>query len=181
MKAQSFRTLLAILFVLLSSSFARQESQEGNSGYNLILAEELLKKIARKEMFVLVDCRPEEEYRAGHIPGAVNVSLDSYLFGEETIVKSAMEKVKESEGREIHFVLVDSKTGEEYMPRTKILELMKYLPQDRDREVIFYCRRSSCTRSPLAARWTVALGYRNVWRYEGGWEEWSEKKLPVEK
>jgi rhodanese-related sulfurtransferase len=108
MKAQSFRILLAIFFVLLSSSFARQESQEGNSGYNLILAEE-------------------------------------------------------------------------HMPKTKILELMKYLSHDRDREVVFYCRQSSCTRSPMAARWALALGYRNIWRYEGGWEEWSEKKLPVEK
>jgi thiosulfate/3-mercaptopyruvate sulfurtransferase len=181
MNVQSFRILLVILFVLVSLSFARQRPREDNLGYNLILAEELRDKIARKEMFILVDCRPEEEYQAGHIPGAVNVSMDSYTFAGETMVKSEMEKIKESVGREIHFVLIDSKTGEEYMPKTKILELMRYLPQDRDGEVIFYCRRLSCTRSPMAARWAVALGYKNVWRYEGGWEEWSEKKYPVEK
>ncbi len=79
------------------------------------------------------------------------------------------------------FVLVDSATGEEYMPQTKILELVASLPQNKHEEVIFYCRRPDCTRSPLAARWALALGYRNVFRYEGGWEVWAEKKYPVEK
>ena len=46
--------------------------------------------------------------------------------------------------------------------------------------MIFTCRRPSCTRSPLAARWALSLGYTNVYRYEGGWQEWSEKSLPVE-
>jgi 3-mercaptopyruvate sulfurtransferase SseA len=33
----------------------------------------------------------------------------------------------------------------------------------------------------MAIRWAAALGYRNVRRYEGDWEEWSKKKYPVER
>jgi len=33
----------------------------------------------------------------------------------------------------------------------------------------------------VAARWAAALGYRNVFKYKGGWEVWIEKKYPVEK
>ena len=58
---------------------------------------------------------------------------------------------------------------------------MRVLPENRDDEVILYCRRPDCTRSPLAARWAIALGYRKVTRYEGGWEDWKKKGYPVEK
>jgi rhodanese-related sulfurtransferase len=33
----------------------------------------------------------------------------------------------------------------------------------------------------MAARWIVPLGYKNVYRYAGGWKEWIVKKYPVEK
>ncbi len=29
---------------------------------------------------VLIDVRPEEEYRAGHIPGALSIPVDLFLF-----------------------------------------------------------------------------------------------------
>jgi glyoxylase-like metal-dependent hydrolase (beta-lactamase superfamily II) len=66
------------------------------------------------------------------------------------------------------------------MPQSKLEELMVHLPKDKNQEVIFYCRRASCARSPLAARWASSLDYTEVTRYEGGWQDWSEKKLPVE-
>jgi len=158
-----------------------QELRKDEVEYNEIIAERLLSKIERGEEFVLIDCRPENEYKAGHIPGAVNISIDSFAFDKDTLVKDSIEKIKVSAGREIHFVLVDSVTGEEYMPQTKILELVALLPENEDEEVIFYCRRQNCTRSPLAIRWASALGCRNVFRYGGGWEGWTEKKYPVEK
>ncbi|MDQ3639572.1 MAG: rhodanese-like domain-containing protein, partial [Actinomycetota bacterium] len=46
-----------------------------------VCAEELLQK-TREESVVLLDVRPEEEYRAGHIPGARSVPmerLEAYL------------------------------------------------------------------------------------------------------
>ena len=152
-----------------------------NLQYSLITAEELLKKVKKKEKMILIDCRPEEEYRAGHIPGAVNVSIDSYAFGNTSVLKKEIGKIIDDVGKDVQFILIDAETGEEYMPKTKLIELIAVLPEDRDEEVVFYCRRPDCTRSPMAARWAVALGYRNIFRYEGSWEDWSKKGYPVEK
>ncbi|BAZ94028.1 ArsR family transcriptional regulator [Thiohalobacter sp. COW1] len=41
-----------------------------------VAAQELMKRLKRGEVTVL-DVRPEEEYAAGHLPGAVNIPLDS--------------------------------------------------------------------------------------------------------
>jgi rhodanese-related sulfurtransferase len=196
MRGKYLSFLYAFLLVFLVSSYAKvgkmdfkgsknkmkaEELIADELEYKIIPAERLLEKIKRGEEFVLIDCRPEDEYKIGHIPAAVNVSIDSFSFGKETVVKDSIEKIKENESREIHFVLIDSVTGEEYMPQTKILELVASLPENKDEEVIFYCRRANCTRSPMAARWALALGYKNVFRYEGGWEVWTERKYLVEK
>lgn len=118
---------------------------------------------------------------AGHVPGALNISIDSLSFGKETAVKRTMTEIMEKTSQEMHFVLVDPETGEEYMPKTKLQELARILPEDRNQEVVFYCRRPECTRSPLAARWALVLGYKAVFRYEGGWQDWADKKYPVER
>jgi rhodanese-related sulfurtransferase len=33
----------------------------------------------------------------------------------------------------------------------------------------------------MVARWALALGYKNVFRYVGGWKDWTDKKFPIEK
>jgi tetratricopeptide (TPR) repeat protein len=112
-----------------------------SEGYKTISGEELLNKIKSKGHIILIDCRPPEEYNAGHILGAVNVSMDSFGFKEDTAVKAAMAKIIKQVGKKIDFILIDTATSEEYMPKTKIMELIKYLPENRDKEVIFYCRK----------------------------------------
>jgi len=148
--------------------------------YRNLTAEKVMERIGSGEILYLIDCRPPEEFNAGHIPGAVNVSIDSFGFDRDTAVKKNLDGIQETEAREIHFILIDAESGEEYMPRSKIEELSAHLPQNKDSEVVFYCRRPSCTRSPLAAGWALTLGYTNVSRYEGGWQDWSGKNLPVE-
>ena len=158
-----------------------QSDSSKEDAYKTLTAEELLSKIGGGTRYILIDCRPEDEFRAGHIPGAVNISMDSYTFGTQTVLKSSLEKIVAQVGRKIDFVLIDSSSNEEYMPRTKLTELIRILPEDRNREVILYCRKPECTRSPMAIRWALALGYKNLWRFPGGWKEWSEKKYPVAK
>lgn len=152
-------------------------------GYSTLTGEELLERIGRRSAagFTLIDCRPESEFREGHVPGAVNVSIDSFTFTDETVLKSSLKDIEKRLGRKLNLILVDEACGDEYMPRAKLAELAAALPPDRDREIIFYCRKPECTRSPLAARWAKALGYGKVWRYIGGWKDWTKRGHPQEK
>lgn len=172
------------LILALFSFFVDARNIHGigdHTAYKVITAEELLAKVKTDRSMILIDCRPEEEYRAGHIPRARNVSMDSFSFSRETPVRKSIEDIWSQIGKTPAFVLIDAQGGEEYMPLSKLTELIAYLPVNRNEEIIFYCRRPECTRSPMAIRWAEALGYKNVWRYEGGWQEWSEKRYPVEK
>ncbi|MBD3414896.1 MAG: hypothetical protein GF421_10755 [Candidatus Aminicenantes bacterium] len=181
------RLFAIIMMVLFSFLFLRGHSNvlnvsyiktsghpESHISYGLISAQKMREKITRHDGFTLIDCRPPEEYKAGHIPGAVNVSIDSYGFGPGTRVEAELEEIIRNQSRDMDFVLIDSSSGEEYMPQSKLAELLSRLPQNRNEEVIFYCRRPDCTRSPLAARWAVTLGYKKVLRFKGGWQEWQE-------
>jgi len=52
-----------------------REHLEGGDALEPLTREELLERLARRDVIV-IDVRPEVEYRAGHIPGAVSVPLD---------------------------------------------------------------------------------------------------------
>jgi rhodanese-related sulfurtransferase len=173
--------LLLCFIPAVSWAVAGAAAIEERSGSCMTVScEELMARIQSGRQVIIVDCRPAEEYEAGHVPGAVNVSMDSYGFERETVLKRAIEDVYEQAGRRMALVLIDAESKEEYMPISKMEELSRCLPENRSTEIVFYCRRPACTRSPMAAGWAEALGYRNVLRYEGGWEEWSEKGRPVE-
>lgn len=49
----------------------------------------------------------------------------------------------------------------------------------KDRELILYC--GGGFRSALAANALQQMGYTNVVSMDGGWREWNEKNLPVER
>ncbi len=61
------KSLLSVIFLgaICFSAFA-QDSRN-------MTAEELKKKIDSHAKVVIVDARPEEEYRLGHVPGAINI------------------------------------------------------------------------------------------------------------
>lgn len=46
------------------------------AGIKFISLEELLEKTANKESFKLVEVLPEDSFKQGHIPGAVNLPLE---------------------------------------------------------------------------------------------------------
>lgn len=78
------RALLALLTVLLTVSVAahaadwpeqiRHEAEVG--GYRLVDTPELNRMMADDKSLLILDVRPDYEYRDGHIPGAVNVEFD---------------------------------------------------------------------------------------------------------
>jgi rhodanese-related sulfurtransferase len=51
----------------------------GNDGDEIeeLTKEELWRRIRRKDKLVVLDVRPQEEYDAGHLPGAVSIPLDA--------------------------------------------------------------------------------------------------------
>lgn len=49
-----------------------------------------------------------------------------------------------------------------------------------DAEVVVYCQNPRCESSVEVAEQLVTLGYRNVWHYAGGKDEWRAGGLPLE-
>ena len=47
--------------------------------------------------------------------------------------------------------------------------------------VAFYCNGVKCGRSYKAAKVAIGLGYTNIYWFRGGWDEWTQKGLPVMK
>jgi thiosulfate/3-mercaptopyruvate sulfurtransferase len=102
---------------------------------------------------VLVDARTPEEYRDGHIPGAININFpENALPNDPKYWKSAadLRKLYEDAG------ITPAKT------------------------VIPYC--TTGVRSAVTFFTLTLLGYPHVSLYTGSWEEWSQHlDLPVEK
>jgi 3-mercaptopyruvate sulfurtransferase SseA len=58
------------------------QAEAAKGGYRLISTEEMANRYRRDpQSLLLVDTRPEGEYRAGHIRGAVNLSLTPAWWG----------------------------------------------------------------------------------------------------
>lgn len=52
---------------------------------------------------------------------------------------------------------------------------------DRNIDVITYCGGYNCPASTYAAREFIKNGFRNVWDFKGGMDEWAEAGNPMEK
>jgi len=51
---------------------------------------------------------------------------------------------------------------------------------NKDDTIILYCSGAKCTASGIASEKLDALGFSDVWRYEGGVEEWKNSGYCVE-
>jgi thiosulfate/3-mercaptopyruvate sulfurtransferase len=102
--------------------------------------------------YVLVDARTPEEYRDGHIPGAVNVNF----------VENALPN-----------------NPKYWKPAAELRALYEDAGVTPDKTVIPYC--STGVRSAVTFFTLTLLGYPHVSLYTGSWEEWSQHpELPVE-
>jgi len=64
------------------------------------------------------------------------------------------------------------------IPYNEILENLDQLPEDKDAEIVLYCR--SDNMSHAAAADLVDAGYTNVKNLVGGFVAWQAKGLPME-
>lgn len=56
--------------------------------------------------------------------------------------------------------------------------LQQYVPS-KSTAVLFYCNGVKCGRSVESSKIAVGLGYEKVYWFRGGWEEWTQKGMPV--
>ena len=87
------------------------------------------------------------------------------------------------------FHLIDVREHEEWtrghLPRARhlckgIIERdIEGLIPDQDAEIVLYC--GGGFRSALAADSLQKMGYTNVISMDGGWREWTERGLPIER
>jgi rhodanese-related sulfurtransferase len=66
------------------------------------------------------------------------------------------------------------------IPHTEVEELAPGLLEDKSAEIVVYCSNRACQNSPQTARRLEALGYKNVFDYEEGKQDWIEAGLPTE-
>ena len=56
----------------------------------------------------------------------------------------------------------------------------KFLPHNKDAEIVVYCLNFNCHSSEWVARELAAMGYINVKDYRGGKHDWVDAGLPIE-
>lgn len=64
-------------------------------------------------------------------------------------------------------------------PADEIERKAKNLFNKKDK-IVVYCSGYGCTASHEAAKKLVEMGYKNVWRFEGGISEWKKTGYPLE-
>jgi rhodanese-related sulfurtransferase len=89
-----------------------------------------------------------------------------------------------------NLVIIDARKAEDYqggfvegaisLPDTVTNpeSLAKVVP-GKDTPVLFYCNGKKCGRSVKSCKTAVADGYKTVYWYRGGWDDWVAKGLPV--
>lgn len=148
--------------------------------YDEIKAAELLKLINQKDDFLLIDNRTQREYDEGHIPGAILVPVDSLTFDKTSPVGEMIQKIREKENSHVRFILKDSSVREQYISAELLKTFLNSLPKDKEKLLVLYDRKTSCTRSSTFAHWIEILGYRNVKRYVPGWAGWQKEGNPTQ-
>jgi len=89
-----------------------------------------------------------------------------------------------------HLVIVDSRLSEEHakghipgavnLLDTEMTEAaLSRIAPDRDTPLLFYCNGERCLRSSNAAVHAATWGYRTIYWFRGGWQEWLHKELPI--
>ncbi|KAL9819059.1 Rhodanese-like domain-containing protein 14 [Arabidopsis thaliana] len=136
-------------------------------------------RLQKENNFVILDVRPEVEYKAGHPPGAINVEMYR-LIREWTAWDIA---------RRLGFAFFGIFSGTEENP--EFIQSVE-AKLDKEAKIIVACSSAGTmkptqnlpegqqSRSLIAAYLLVLNGYKNVFHLEGGIYTWGKEGLPVE-
>lgn len=134
-------------------------------------------RLQNENNFVILDVRPEAEYKEGHPPGAINVQIYR-LIKEWTAWDIA---------RRAAFAFFGIFSGTEENP--EFIEIVES-KLDKDAKIIVACSAGGTmkpsqnlpegqqSRSLIAAYLLVLNGYKNVFHLEGGLYSWFKQGLP---
>ena len=56
---------------------------------------------------------------------------------------------------------------------------LEMIAPDKTKPILSYCNGIRCLRSSDAVAKALDWGYKNIFWFRGGWNEWTEKRLPV--
>ncbi|KAJ4913509.1 hypothetical protein Rs2_08130 [Raphanus sativus] len=136
-------------------------------------------RLQKENNFVILDVRPEAEYKEGHPPGAINVEMYR-LIREWTPWDIA---------RRLGFAFFGIFSGTEENP--EFIQSVE-AKLDKEAKIIVACSSAGTmkptqnlpegqqSRSLIAAYVLVLNGYKNVFHLEGGIYTWSKEGLPIE-
>ncbi|MBY0587675.1 hypothetical protein K2X85_10880 [bacterium] len=125
---------------------AEQLQQAEQAGYGFIRLPELAKFIHTRDNMILIDARPEPEFRRGHILGSTN-----FLFPD----RSELEPWSAASHGGID-------------PST----YARQLGADLGIRVVVYAENAASRRGHQAAAWARKLGYKDIRRFIGGLADW---------
>jgi rhodanese-related sulfurtransferase len=109
------------------------------------------------------------------IAGATTLSAEQVvgliLSNPDTIIIDSRKKTEYSKG---HI------EGAINLLNTELtLDDLQTVAPDKSQALLFYCNGTRCLRSTDSINKALDWGYTNIFWFRGGWQEWSEKKLPV--
>lgn len=147
------RAMLAAGSVLLALFHAAAIAQETPAELKggRVISVEEAKKLVDAKSAAFFDTRSAVNFGKGHVPGAMSASY-----------KEKSEKV------------VDFDATKDELDFSK-------LPADKKTPVVFYSDGPTGWKSYKAAVLSVQRGHSNVLYMRGGFAEWTEKNLPVER
>ena len=109
------------------------------------------------------------------IPGVITVSaeevIELILLNSELVVIDSRKKTEYSKG---HIEGAVNILNTVMQP-----EELEMIAPDKTKAILFYCNGTRCLRSSDAASKALDWGYKNIFWFRGGWNEWTEKRLPV--
>jgi 3-mercaptopyruvate sulfurtransferase SseA len=138
---------------------AEQKYKRFERGEALITAEELKKLIdARDSKLVVLAVVEPVSYRAGHIPGSINIWRPDY----ELKVGQPQEYRLEVDGKPAGF-----------KPAAEIQQVIDKFKMDPGKERIFYCQSGVRSTTPVFVLYLMGWDVDRLHNYDGSWLEWS--------
>lgn len=117
----------------------------------------------------------EKPYAPDNVPGTTVVSAEeviAMILGEQELI--VIDSRKKTEYIKGHI------EGAINILNTELtLAMLESIAPDRNTRLLFYCNGVRCLRSSDSITRAVNWGYKNIFWFRGGWQEWTEKRLPV--